>query len=465
MRTTTTQQIQTISRLETKATELDRQLALAVAHERTAKATLRSSESKNRTLREDMGKLKVMVTQIRGQCANDIRKRDGEISRLKRHLEGRRGRDGAGGQAGVVVITPGASRNGKGSTMGHSEAVFESPDYSLKQETTSYLAELCQNLNNENNAFANLVGNTLSTLRDLQGLPPGPEDNPESTTNPHDQIREDPNVTLTLPPSYSTLAASTDEALQHLRELLTKPSFVPLAEVEIREDELVRLRQGWEKMEARWRDAVTLMASWRKRMMETGDTIDLEDLRKGMTLEADAPGESNGDANDVSDLDAPNAEDQSDSDTIIQPAENSTASPLPPARNTSTRIALSAGLFPIPTSNLAAPQTTNGNAPRSPSGSPRKVSFLSPSPSAAGNLASSPKSEPISEPETTPEPEVSDELSSIDFANLDLLEEPSVLEMEIGMRKGMAVGEKIEKAPQEAEGVWEGGDDTSARED
>ena len=428
LRATTTHQIQTISRLENKATELDRQLALAVAQERTAKAILRSSETKNRTLREEMGKLKSTVSQIRGQCANDIRKRDGEISRLKRHLEGRRGRDGTGGQVGVVVVTPGVSRNGKGSTMGHSEVEFENPDYSLKQDSTNYLTELCHNLSNENNALASLVRDTLATLRDLQGLPPGVGDYSEELTNPHGEIREDPNVTLTINPSYETLSADMEQVLEHLRGLLTNPSFVPLEEVEIRENELVRLREGWDQMEARWRDAVTLVASWRKLTIETGDTINVEDLRKGLTLEADVPVESIEGVNDASNLETSNADDQSDPKAIILPTERSTTSPSPPITDIPIPVPrenpLGVGLFPAP----SALTSTTGNARRSPSGSPRKVSFQT----SAQNPDNTLESESESETEMTTEPDISDEstTSPLEFAGLRLFGKHEILESE-----------------------------------
>ena len=91
------------------------------------------------------------------------------------------------------------------------------------------------------------------------------------------------------PPSYEELATNTDEVLEHLRGLLTNPSFVPLEEVEVREDEIIRLREGWEKMTARWKEAVAMMDGWRKRMVDSGDTINLDDLTRGMNLAVQMP--------------------------------------------------------------------------------------------------------------------------------------------------------------------------------
>ena len=287
-RTLSIQQTQTIAHLETRNADLDRQLALSNTQEKTAKATLRSAETRTRALREEMARLKGTVAQIRGQCANDLRRRDGEMKRLKRHLEGRRGRDGTSGHVGVVVITPGAPRSQQQSRGAPDECTnVASPDYSLKQETTDFLTRLSQGLSDENDALIGLIRNTLATLRSLQGLPTDAVNSGNDSTT-QDQT-EPVNVTMMAPPSYEELAADTDEVLEHLRGLLTNPSFVPLEEVEIRDDEILKLREGWERMSARWKEAVSMMDGWRKRMLDTGDIVNIDDLTKGMNLAVEIP--------------------------------------------------------------------------------------------------------------------------------------------------------------------------------
>jgi hypothetical protein len=76
-----------------------------------------------------------------------------------------------------------------------------------------------------------------------------------------------------------------DAVLDHLRTLLTNPSFVPLEEVEIRDEEIKRLRGSWEKMENRWKQAVIMMDGWQRRLADGGDSVRVEELKLGMNLD------------------------------------------------------------------------------------------------------------------------------------------------------------------------------------
>jgi hypothetical protein len=221
-----------------------------------------------------MLRLKTMLQQVRTQCANDVRKRDIQIQRLKTHLTTQQRGTRPASTASTITITPGAiGTNTNFGTSKAGERVFDldNPDYALKQETTEFLTTLCQNLSNENDNLLSLVRSTLNTLRSLQGQPAHEEAMPESSS------------LLTSP--YDTLSTSTEAALSSLRTLLTNPSFVPIDEVEVREEEIARLREGWEKMEAKWREAVTMMDHWRKKISRGGGKgVDLEELKRGLGL-------------------------------------------------------------------------------------------------------------------------------------------------------------------------------------
>ena len=356
---------QNIARLETRNADLDRQLALTGAQERSARATLRSAETRNKALREEMARLKGTVTQIRAQCATDIRRRDVEIQRLKRHLEGRRGRDGNGGQVGVVVITPGIHKGPQGCKNNDTAIDLESPAYSLKQETTEFLTQLSQGLSDENDALIGLVRGTLATLRSLQGL-----STESDAGQDYDGIVEEAGISTGLmcgPPSYEELASSTDEVLEHLRGLLTNPSFVPLEEVEVREEEIHRLREGWEKMAERWKEAVALMDGWKKRIVDTGDTINLDDLEMGIDLGVGIPTAKEAHENSILErnqqADCNESEILKDLEEVIEDSLHD--DPEPDVQEAGVDLAMVA--------NERILGETNGNA--RPSVSPRKVSF------------------------------------------------------------------------------------------
>lgn len=336
-----------------------------------------------------MTRLKFSVSQIRSQCANDIRKRDSEIKRLKGHLEGRRGRDGTSGQVGVVVVHPGAHKSQPTNVSSKPASDLSTPTYTLKEETNEFLTHLSQSLSDENDALTSLARNTLTTLRALQGLPSNEDPASENLT-------QDPNVTLLTPPSYEALEASTQDVLSHLHTLLTNPSFVPLEDLEARDDEIVRLRAGWEKMECRWREAVAMMDGWRKRMVETGDTINLEDLRKGLVLgeeivkEGSSPG---GDISGIGGVEESLVEGSSEgfegNEEELEEERDDTPSPQPkaPAALARTELELGSGLFPAP--NIL--QSASGNVRRelSPHKSSRRHAIPSPASEAVDLLPTS----------------------------------------------------------------------------
>lgn len=208
--------------------------------------------------------MKVSVQQIRSQCANDIRKRDLELQRLKQHLtERQRGkRDGFG--INVIHITP-APRQTQDSKIIQGGEGIDDPGYSLDQETTEFLTRLCQELSNENDAMIAMVKSAIQTLRSLQGLPDVSIID-ESKDSSNDGSIE-PNSSMRPPEAqYERLSHELAEVLEHLEELLTNPSFVSLEEVEIRDNEIFRLREGWEKMEVRWKQAVKMMDAWQMKM-------------------------------------------------------------------------------------------------------------------------------------------------------------------------------------------------------
>ncbi|KAI9682159.1 MAG: hypothetical protein M1817_000213 [Caeruleum heppii] len=293
LHSTETKQKLDLDRLHTQKTESDRQMALAQAQERAHRTTMRTLEASMRDLREEMLRHKTMLQQVRFQCANDIRKRDVQIQKLKSHLtiQQRGARAPLTNSTITIVPTPSTNSAVSGRDSG-CEVSLDSPNYSLTQETTDFLTQLSQSLSDENDNLAELLRSTVITLRSVSGLkhssqPQQPHHGENGGVKAQAApVAGDADIQLAqnIPISYESLATEVDEVLAHLRIILTSPSFVPVEELEAREEEISRLREGWEKMETRWREAVTLMDGWRKRMMGGGGSVNLEEIKMGLML-------------------------------------------------------------------------------------------------------------------------------------------------------------------------------------
>ncbi|KAG9232826.1 Afadin and alpha-actinin-binding-domain-containing protein [Amylocarpus encephaloides] len=255
-------------RVNTKLMEAQRKVGLAEANDRALKQQIRSAELAARALKEEMVKMKMLVGQTRASCANEVRKRERVIEGMKKHVgEGGRAR-GSGKAVGVVNVVVsagvGEERENEGGSLGVDDTAYE-----LRMETNEFLTELARGLSEENESMGGLLRRTVETLRSLSGC---------------EKEEGEEGMVVRMETGYESLAGEMDFVIDHLQHLLTNPSFVPLEEVEVREEEIIRLREGWEKMESRWREAVEMMEGWRKRLARSGQTVNLEELKMGLML-------------------------------------------------------------------------------------------------------------------------------------------------------------------------------------
>jgi hypothetical protein len=258
-----------LSRLKEKQAEAQRKLDIAEGSEASLKTQLKTAEATIRALKEDMARHRTLVAQARTSCATEVRRRDRQIDTLKKQL-GEAGRArGSRGNPGVTTITVtgdfGADKPDARASAG------EVAEYNLRSETNAFLADLARNLSEENEAITTAMRQTIEKLRQMSGW-----------TNEDDSDRADPRVTKH--PGWDDMASDLNSVLDHMKVILTNPSFVPIEEVEMREEEIARLKSGWVKMEDRWKEAVHLMDGWRKRMAASGRPIDDEELKMGLRL-------------------------------------------------------------------------------------------------------------------------------------------------------------------------------------
>ncbi|KAJ4336003.1 hypothetical protein N0V87_005724 [Didymella glomerata] len=323
LRSEQSRQLISLEKLQTRNADLTRQLSLAQSQEHAARAALRTAESSARKLRAEMLRLKTTVDQVRTSCANDVRKRDIQIQRLKSHLTTQQRGNKTGLVGASITINPGvAGLGGSTSALRPEDPDLEDPGYSLKQETTEFLTQLSQSLSDENDSLIALVRSTLVTLRELQGMPEmtAREDADALSVVGEEDEEERQGMMQALPTSYEALASDTDAVLDNLKNLLTNPNFVSVDEVESREEEIHRLRAGWEKMEARLRESFKLMDSWRKRM-GNGGTINLDEITRGLDYDTDTEADDADDISIIEEEDENEYEEEEEEEEVAEPGE------------------------------------------------------------------------------------------------------------------------------------------------
>ena len=255
-----------VAKLSDKNTEAQRKLDIAESAEASLKTQLKSADAAVRGLKEELARTKALVSQARASCATDVRRRDRQIDTLKKQLgEAGRARGSRGSAITTITVAAGV---GEDKTCSMYDASTSAEDYSLRSETNAFLANLAQNLSEENEKILRVVKKAMEQLQHMSGWSGDGKGDFEVVKQA----------------SWEDLSSDLEGILNHMRTILTNPSFVPIEEVEVREEEINRLKDGWVKMESRWKEAVHLIDGWRKRMAASGRPICEEELRMGLRL-------------------------------------------------------------------------------------------------------------------------------------------------------------------------------------
>lgn len=262
LRTNEDKQVETIEQLKTKNADLERKNALLESTQRNFASTLRTTEATARQLKDEATRTRTTLSQVRTQCANDIRKRDIQIQKMKERLLDTRGRGTRAPMAQCTVIGgPPNLSSSLGNSVG--SAAGAADDFTLAQDTTDFLTKLSQDLADENDNLIALVRTTLSTLKAIQGLPDDdhflPSDLPAET-----ELDDDASPVVAPPASFDDLTAELDSTLYSLKEVLNQPNYVPLEDLAERDAEIERLVAKNAMLEEEWRKAIALVDGWNK---------------------------------------------------------------------------------------------------------------------------------------------------------------------------------------------------------
>ncbi|EFW99078.1 f-box domain containing protein [Grosmannia clavigera kw1407] len=268
-----------LQRTMERLADAERHVDLADAAEIQLRAQLAAAEAAGRRLRDDAARMRTLVAQTRASCTHEVRKRDRQIDGLKKAVaEAGRAR-GERRNPTITSITIGgghpsshssaASSPMPSAASGSESAGTSGGAYDLRSETNAFLAELARGLSDDNETLLGLVQHTSRQLKAMSCY--DDDEGPQARDAGADA-------------SLDALAQDMDEVLEHLRIILTNPAFVSIEEVMQRESEIGRLRDGWEKMEGRWKEAVHLMDGWRRRMATNGRSVNMEEIKMGLRL-------------------------------------------------------------------------------------------------------------------------------------------------------------------------------------
>lgn len=283
---------QHIQRLTSRCEALDQQLTSLNRLNRTLESAKRTLESSNKTIREDLARMKSLQLQSKAQFANELRKRDVQIARLKQRLQDplARGSSGASGgkpltgASGIFSSAYNTFSAGQGVLLS-SQALTASNSSSgtsgtsnLGNNSDNDLLPLLRALAQENSMLYGLAYKTRLVIenvvhygfRDLKlELSADEMDNIESlgydiaggadknelVTNSARVIRRTINV--------AQLGAETSQSLQKLSEHVNSSEMVPAAEVERKDKEIQELQNQVESVTANWQRAIKTMDEWK----------------------------------------------------------------------------------------------------------------------------------------------------------------------------------------------------------
>ncbi|KAI9682947.1 MAG: hypothetical protein M1829_006383 [Trizodia sp. TS-e1964] len=270
-----------IDKLRARVSETERQISLVQAQERAAKASLNSAENTARDLQEQILRLKITLRQVRARSVNDIRDRDTQIKKLESHVAARRRGTAQQPVADIRHTKSCGATEPAVTEKGSCGVPLDSPNYTLAQESTEFLTKLSQSLSDENDNLIELVRSTLTTLRVMQGLPTLDKTTAKDAVG---DLSNSGEQSSPYPIPCEVLAAEMEEVLGHLKIILTNPSYVPIEELEIREDEIKRLKKGCDSVEAKFQQLFNLIDGWHKRISSRGRSVSAQELQVGLKL-------------------------------------------------------------------------------------------------------------------------------------------------------------------------------------
>ncbi|KAK6340463.1 hypothetical protein TWF730_002215 [Orbilia blumenaviensis] len=241
-------------RYKSRCEELERRCANLQGQERVLNANVRSAEITAKALKDETARLKTMVQQVRTQHANEIRKRDHQISKMKERLL-EKSRGGRGNKQPIsfpgVTLFGTSSTTHLGGSVGNDGLVAGGTDIALTEDTTAILTTLSQNLADENDTLVSMIRSTVTTLKAISGM--------DTEVDQEAELEEGERNVIANDVSYVSLSSDVDEVLEHLKDMLNQPNYVPLEDLDVRDREIERLQSQLQGTLEAWKNAIALV--------------------------------------------------------------------------------------------------------------------------------------------------------------------------------------------------------------
>lgn len=280
LRATEGKQVATIESQKSKITELERKNSLLDARTRILNTSLCTTESSLKTLRDENIRQKTLLAQVRTRCANDIRKRDMQIQKMKERLvDTQRGSRARG--ASKIIITPGHRQSYDSADTAESLG-----SKSLSDDTVEFLTNLSQNLADENDSIVALVRKCLSTLKAVQGLP-----DDDYVLQNEEEVGNAANLVIAPPANFDVLNDELGVVMASLQDMLNQPNYVPIEDLAERDAEIKLLTKKNETLRAEWKKAIDLVDGWNDTLKAKGVEVESRQLVGIADTEHNASGE------------------------------------------------------------------------------------------------------------------------------------------------------------------------------
>ncbi|KAK9375414.1 Afadin and alpha-actinin-binding-domain-containing protein [Lipomyces chichibuensis] len=244
-----------ITQLESKCDHFERQFNIVAVQRDNFSTNVKTLELQNRNLQDDIARQKTVLQQIRAQDANERRKRDQQILRMKEKagFEIRRAKS--------ISTTTGKFNNSSWSSERYvassqsMQTFSEHPESGslFREQASNIIPNVIQELTHENARLIALIRETSLTLNVFTG---------EKSVN----NEEFDNVLQYLPSTFPELSIEINNSLEALREILHEPKYVSIEEVHHREQEIERLKKQLDSMTTNWKDAIQTMDEWNQYM-------------------------------------------------------------------------------------------------------------------------------------------------------------------------------------------------------